>query len=256
MFQTKYGGFFRIQIFFIAFLSTSLALFPIPASAQESQARIYFFHALKSKEEGRFTAAENLLRKAIELEPDNPDFHFELGNLYIQMENLVLARSELEQAVMIAPNHVATHYNLGLVYQDLGMTGEARHEFRRILELDPQNTKAMLQIGYTYEAEGFYDDARQAFEEARRMDFSDPEPASALEDLTGLEAQAQEKSQSDLQHSLLAGQQFLSQRGGGSSSLFPQMAGNPSGTQSTTQDALVQAGTLLIQQLLSKRKSS
>ncbi len=171
-------------------LSLIFTLNPCPLQAEEALAQVYFYHALKSKQEGRILTAERLLKKAINLEPQNPDFHFELGNLYIERNDLVSARIELEQAVMISPNHLATHYNLGLVYRELGFVGEARDEFQKVLELDPAHVKAQLQIGYTYQEEGFFDDARFAFERAREMDITDPQPIRALEDLAEFERQA------------------------------------------------------------------
>lgn len=232
-----------------------LALPPHLLYAQENRGQVYFYHALKEREEGRFVEAERLFRKAIEFESDNADFHFELGNLYIQAQALSQARPELEQAVMIKPNHLAAHYNLGLVYRDLGFTSEAREEFRRVLQIDPNHAKAMLQIGYIYQNEGFYEDARQAFEEAYQMDVTNPEPQEALQDLGGLEQQAQERSQNQMQRSLLQGQRFLSQPNSSSNPLS-QFGTNPSGSQPTGRDALLQAGTLLIQQLLSKKSKT
>lgn len=186
----------------IFLLFTWAVLFPPGATeAAEDSERVYFLHALKSKQEGNFLEAENLFRKAIEFEPQNADFHFELGNLYAEREDFPSARFEYEQAVMIAPTHLAAHYNLGLVYSEIGWTGEARGQFRRVLELDPQNVRARIQIGRTYAEEGFFDDARQAFEEAREMDPLSPEPADALEELARKEEEAKLRSTSQLEQS-------------------------------------------------------
>ncbi len=149
-------------LFCLLILIPSLAVLvaPVTTQAVEDSARIYFLHAMKAKEEGDNLTAESFLRKAIEIEPDNPDFHFELGNLYIEQKNLESARMEFEQAVMILPTHLAAHYNLGLVYRDLRLMGDARNEFRKVLQLDPANLKAELQIGYTYQEESFFDDLK------------------------------------------------------------------------------------------------
>lgn len=235
-------------------LSVLLGVTPSLLYAEDSPSRVYFLHALKEREEGRFIESERLFRKALELEPENPDFHFELGNLYIHAKALDQARTELEQAVMIAPNHVAAHFNLGLVYRELGVAGVAREEFRRVLQLDPNNARAMLQIGYIYQDQGFYDEARQAFEEAYQTDVTNYEARDALENLGAAQEQDQERSQSQMQNSLLAGQQFLRQPNSSSGLLSP-FGANPGASQPSGQQALIQAGTLLIQQLLSKKKN-
>lgn len=197
--------------------------------AEESPGQVYFYHALKSKQEGRLLTAERLFQKAIDFEPENPDFHFELGNLYMERKNIAAARIELEQAVMIAPDHKPAHYNLGLVYRELGLAGEARDEFQRVLELDPIHVKAQLQIGYTYEEKGFLDDARLAFERARQMDVTDPEPIRALEDLAESEREARGRSENAM------GQTGVSQ------------------PQASSKNALLQAGTVLLQRFLARR---
>lgn len=229
----------------LAFLTLPLVLICNPSLLQagENSAQIYFYHALKSKQEGRPLMAERLFRKALDLEPQNPDFHFELGNLYIERENITGARMQLEQTVMISPDHQPAHYNLGLVYRELGLMGEARDEFEKVLELDPAHIKAQLQIGYTYQEEGFFDDARSAFQRAREMDITDPEPVRALEDLVELEQEARLRQESRLERSfqnLPPSSPFLGQ------SAAPQ-------PQASGRDVLLQAGAGLLQEFLARR---
>ena len=228
--------------FSIFFLSAILLFASLRASAGEDSERLYFFQAMKLKQEGRFLTAERLLQKAVEREPQNPDYHFELGNLYVERQNLEEASREFEQALMISPRHLAAHYNLGLVYRELGGTAEARDEFQKVLELDPGNVKAQLQIGYSYQAEGFFEEAQQAFETAHAMDVTDPEPEQALEDLAESERQAQTQSKTANERSLFANQQFLGERG----QVTPSTP--PSG-----REALVQAGSLLLQEFFARR---
>ena len=210
-----YRKIFLVKLTVLLFLLVTL-LFPLPLRAAEESSQVYFLHALKSKKEGRFLAAERLFRKAIEIKPENADYHFELGNLYIEQNNPERAQSELEQALMISPQHLPAHYNLGLVYRDLGNMSEAREEFRRVLDLDPKNVKAQLQLGYTYQDEGFPDEARQAFETAQEMDITNTEPRQALEDLAGHEMEMERRRAK---------------------------------RQSSNRDALMQAGGVLLEQL-------
>jgi len=239
----------RRKYTFEAVLLLAVFLWPVAASpaapSADDSAQVCFSHALKSKQEGQVLEAERLFQKAIELEPENPDYHFELGNLYIEHNNLPGARIELEQATMINPSNVPALYNLGLVYRELGRMSDARHEFRRVLDLDPSNVKAQLQIGHTYQAEGFVEEARDAFQKAHEMDASDPEPQLALEDLGEHEHQAQARSERSREQSLLRNQQSLG--------LLGRSGSGTSAAQPTGREALVQAGAVLIQQLLARR---
>ncbi len=250
MFQKTFAVLFKPGFPASIFLAILFTLSPAVFCAEQSQAQIYFLQALKTRDEGRFDVAERLMRQAIQIEPNNADYHFELGNIYIQQRRLKQARLELEQTIMISPNHLAGHYNLGLVYRDLGLRGVAREEFRRVLQIDPENARAMLQIGYVYEEEGFYEEAREAFEAAYVMDTSNPEIQDALEELKQIELQAKENEDSEMHRSLLGGQRLL---GGGApqSSNFGFGGGQPQGSG---KDALTQAGMLLIQQLLARRQ--
>lgn len=227
----------------LAFLFLFVGISPCEALSEET-ARIHFLHALKSKQEGDLLSAERLLKKAIDLEPDNPDYHFELASLYIERGNLVGGRLELEQAVMIAPAHLAAHYNLGLVYREFGRMSEARDEFQKVLEIDPNHVKAQLQIGYTYQEEGFVEEAREAFQIARQMDITDQEPQRALEDLAQYEIRARERSRMETAQAFERNRERLF-----TEDPFTQREGvQPAGKQ-----ALAQAAALLVQQLLTSR---
>ncbi len=220
----------------------TLTVTALPAAVDDS-ARVYFEQAIKSKQEGDYLRAESLLHKAVNLQPENPDFHFELANLYIEQNHFREARMQLEQLVMSAPDRVAAHYNLGLVYKELGMMGEARSEFRKVLELEPVNMKAQLQIGYVYQEEGFFDDARQAFQRAREMDRTHPEPQNALEDLGRFEEESRER------------QSNLGPLPGNSGFLNPSRS-LLHDTQPDTQESMAQAGALLMQQFVNRRSQS
>lgn len=250
----KFAVPFKGTILFLIFFASPLV--PLSIGAGEDQAQIYFLHGLKAKEEGNFLAAENLLRKAIEIEPNNADYRFELANLYAEQENLIEARFEYEQAVMIAPDHLASRYNLGLVYSELGLPSEAREEFRKVLDLDPSNIRAQIQIGYTYADQGFYDEAREAFQLAQEMDFTNPEPREALERVAQVEEEARFRSRSSLRNSLLQNERQLDQLG---NPYFQSPIGSPyprQPTQVSSRDALLQTGVLLVQQLLAKKSKT
>ena len=234
----------------ILFFTTTF-LFPLPALAEETS-QVHFLHALKAKQEGNFLEAEGLFRQAINLEPQNPDFHFELGNLYLERENPDAAVREFVQALMISPAHFPAHFNLGLAYRELGLMMEARSEFREVLRLQPNHAKAQLQIGYTYQTEGFTDEAREAFQEAREMDMTDPEPGRALEDLKVFEGELQEKSRRDTARAFEGSQQRLFELGNPGSAF----GASPEQSPISGQGALLQAAMAILQELFARRSQS
>ncbi len=143
------------------------------------------------------TEAENKFIEALQSEPANAQYHFELANLYASRHDrleelsayeesqrmLQLAASHLEQATMLKPDFIAAQYNLGVVYKGVGRYEDSRKQFQKVLQLDPQSANAQMQIGAVYERQGFFDEAEDAYKRAKEMDFYNPDIQSALEDL-------------------------------------------------------------------------
>ncbi|HXV28287.1 MAG TPA: tetratricopeptide repeat protein, partial [bacterium] len=175
------------------FLSGSVSLSAENSARTGEQA---FQEGLRLKEQGAFLEAENALLEALRTEPTNPDYHFELANVYAarydrirnktspQAKEMVdRAERALEQAVMFRPDFVAAYFNLGVIYRHQGLYEESREAFRRVLELDPNQVQAQIQLGQVYEEQGFYDEARDEYLKARDMDYGNSETQSLLLDL-------------------------------------------------------------------------
>ncbi|MFA6600872.1 MAG: tetratricopeptide repeat protein [Candidatus Omnitrophota bacterium] len=184
-----------------AFAAVSEEGSPGPAPSQPT----YYDEALRLRDAGRYSEAESELKRAIEFEPSNADYHFELANLYAlhydtlskkAKENsggrlLEQAAESLDQAVMIRSDFIAARFNLGVIYKRRRLFEKAREAFKEVLRQDPRQVSALLQIGATYEEQGFYDDAKAAYDQAREIDATHPGIQAAME---GLEAQKREQS--------------------------------------------------------------
>src|SRR4051812_3403321 len=70
-----------------------------------------------------------LLTKALSLAPKNPSVHEELGKVYLAMNRLADAQTELEQAIALAPDTSALHYKLGQILRKQGQAERAQQEF-------------------------------------------------------------------------------------------------------------------------------
>jgi tetratricopeptide (TPR) repeat protein len=75
---------------------------------------------------GRTREAVEALRNAEELDPTVVEPHYQLGRLYLEVENLAGARAELEQVLRLDPAHAPAHYQLSKVYARLGDKQKAR----------------------------------------------------------------------------------------------------------------------------------
>ena len=147
------------------------------------------------KDEGNFEESERFIKKALEFEPTNYNYHFELANVYAlrydqvpkrqkRIEMLDAAARELEQAVMLHPGFVQAYFNLGVVYKKQQKYEKAREQFRQVLQLDPNLVNAYMQLGAIYEEQGFFDEAKDEYLKAKELDFGNSAIDSAIEDLS------------------------------------------------------------------------
>lgn len=175
------------------FFAKGLAWLP-EACAEFSLAQSAFHRGMLLKDEGRLEEAERFMKKALELEPSNHQYHFELANVYAlrydqkpkdrhRDKMLRSAARELEQAVMLHPDFIQAYFNLGVVYKKQGEYEKAREQFRTVLQIEPSLVNAHLQIGATYEQQGFFHEARDAYEQALRLDYGNAGIDGALDDL-------------------------------------------------------------------------
>ena len=86
--------------------------------------------------DGHAEQALPYLKKAVELAPQNPKAHEQLGRAYEEANMLGNAQSELEKALAIAPDISALHYRLGRIYSREKKGELARKEFARCAVLN------------------------------------------------------------------------------------------------------------------------
>ncbi len=184
-----------------------------------------FQKALGLREAGRYQEAESQFKRALEENPSNADYHFELANLYgIEHDEALQdkdgfragqyiesAARELEQAVMIRQDFMAAHFNLGVVYKKLGKYEKARTEFKRVLEQDPMQVQAMFQIAQVYELQSFYDEAESIYQEIRDRGLAQQTDIDyALDNLERQRLTASHNSQNQMAQSMSMMQNRLS----------------------------------------------
>lgn len=69
----------------------------------------------------RYKAAEKIMREAVEIEPQNADYHKWLGEILGDQGRHREARDEKEKAVAIDPSNVCYHQSLHVTYRELGV---------------------------------------------------------------------------------------------------------------------------------------
>lgn len=83
--------------------------------------------------------------KAAQLAPNDPLPHINLGSLlYFQFRKTFEAKNELVKAIDLDPDNADAHFNLGVLFADANLFGEAATEWRRVLDIDPDGQAGKL----------------------------------------------------------------------------------------------------------------
>ncbi len=115
-------------------------------------------------------------RRALEIEPDYPEAHFNLGNSLralgqaSEAESHYAASVENEKRWGVDKNIVVARYNLGKSYFERGLTEPALAEFRKCVDRDDQFFLAWFDIGRTLYGSGDFEGAIPAFTRYLELD--------------------------------------------------------------------------------------
>lgn len=90
--------------------------------------------------------AERLIRRAMELDPDNGAYVDSFGWLLYRLGKLPEARQALERAVELTGGDPTVHEHLGDVYKDLRLTSLAKAEYRASLDGDAHNSRVQNKL--------------------------------------------------------------------------------------------------------------
>jgi tetratricopeptide (TPR) repeat protein len=105
---------------------------------QPANALAHYYYALAiwkrdrgaSKDSADSDGIENILRRAVTLDPNLGEAHLQLGILYSERGNTEQAIAAYRRAIEANPNLGDVHYRLGQTYQKIGEQSKAQREFQ------------------------------------------------------------------------------------------------------------------------------
>src|SRR5258707_10670348 len=115
-------------------------LFSVPSSAQTAES--YRQHAVELSRNKFWDQAISSYRKALALEPNDPDTHYNLALTLKYKGDAKQAVEEFEAALRLKPKWADAHYGLGATWYDLGDQAAALKELRTAIDLDQANAGA------------------------------------------------------------------------------------------------------------------
>ncbi|HYE16490.1 MAG TPA: tetratricopeptide repeat protein, partial [Pyrinomonadaceae bacterium] len=149
----------RVAVFVItlaaaALVSCTRATTPEKNPANYAQVVRAFYVGLSALQVGDDVRAEEKLKEAAALAPQEPASWANLGLLYLRQREFDRAAENLEKAQKLAPESVEIHLLLGLLESSRGRYEEATAALKRAVELDPKNLKALYALSAEAERAG------------------------------------------------------------------------------------------------------
>ncbi len=128
---------------------TSAGLTGAEENAAGEKGRAYYDFGVFAFEEGDYASAENNLKIALELAPDNPFYSHWLGKTYLQTERYAEAGQYLEKAWKIRPEISGLKFDMAYLKFKTGDDAAASVLFVQTAEAEPENVLAHYYAGIT-----------------------------------------------------------------------------------------------------------
>ena len=197
------------------FAAVALALAAGCTSVQDEevrklQAKNSYDNAVRNLTDNRLALGMASLKEAIQLDPENAQFHNTLGLVYLNLGRPIDGQAEIQAAIDLDKNNPDYHHNLGIAlaqqgkyeeaivsykkaltfptyttpevayynmgeaYIRLSKSQEAVESFRTAIQLEPIMVASYYGLGLALTQVGQRDDAKAAFTRARDIDPASP----------------------------------------------------------------------------------
>jgi predicted O-linked N-acetylglucosamine transferase (SPINDLY family) len=134
-------------------------------SAQEEFAR-----GTAAAQAGRMAEGITALRRAVELKPDYPEAHYNLGAAYRDVGNADAALAAYRRAAELVPKFADVHVDIASILRERRELEEAERSLRAALALKPNYPEALLELGNVHKGAGDWRAALEDFQRAVSLD--------------------------------------------------------------------------------------
>ena len=139
-----------------------------------SQHRLLFWKGVYQEKAGDIKDCIETMRSVIKVDPDNSSPYNYLGYLFAERkENLEEAEKLIKKALELKPNDGFYLDSLGWVYFQMGKYKKARPMLEKALELEPEEGVIMEHVGDLVKAEGDSTKAKSYYQKALEMNLED-----------------------------------------------------------------------------------
>lgn len=112
---------------------------------------------------GAAAQAEQFIRMAVALLPEQPFYRVNLGNALMQQGKKEEARAAYDKAGSLDPKFPGTYVNRGLLNASEGRADAAIADFKKLIELHPEQPEGYLRLGRLHSELGQFHDAVETY---------------------------------------------------------------------------------------------
>jgi cytochrome c-type biogenesis protein CcmH/NrfG len=128
-----------------AFQDSALVAFEAVLARDPNNVKAIVHRGLVLEDLNRQAEALLAYQKATELAPTDPLPYINLGSLlYFQYHKTYEAKQALTKALSLDPDNADAHFNLGVLFADANLFHEAAVEWNRVIEIEPDAPASQL----------------------------------------------------------------------------------------------------------------
>jgi len=129
----------------------------------------YFESGIGYRRMGEFDKAEEMFKRAIEMDPRNYRTYIELGWHYCRQEKMDKAEEVFKKSIEINPGNNLAYVELGQLYFDVKKLDKAEETFKKSIEVNPGNNSAYVELGQLYCYKKKFDMAEKILNKAEEV---------------------------------------------------------------------------------------
>ncbi len=141
----------------------------LPYEFKNSDAEELCEKAFELKKSKEYYQAIFLYRKAIKIEPNNPELYFDISECYANTNNLEKAISAIDTAILIDSDMHVFYNNRGMLYYKLKENGKALQDYEMAIKLDSTQHIYYTNLALVYFYMEEYEKANQALDIAESL---------------------------------------------------------------------------------------
>ena len=129
---------------------------------------------------GRLFESLDAKKKAVDLNPDDHESHYNLGNTLKDLDMLEDAEVSYRKAILLKPVYVEAYSSLAMTLKSLGRLREAEESYKKAITLNPDFPNLYYDLGITLKALGRLEEAEESYRRAISIKYDFPQAHNNL----------------------------------------------------------------------------